>query len=220
MPSVWWPALVVGLVLGFYWARVVKLVLKAKRRGESANFFPPETTGRVIRAIWYPAVVAWVCVPLLLAFFRPAGAIFCSLFDSDVLSWAGALACVVILVLTMICWRKMGREWRMGIDPAEKNNLLVTGPYAYVRHPIYALQQLLAVASAVAVPVPAMVAIAIVEVVLLSWKRSARSNTSRASTARPIGTTCAARDGSSPACASADTRTIRARHARCPTAWP
>ena len=39
MPQIWWPALIVGLILGFYWGRVVKLVLKAKSRGESAHFF-------------------------------------------------------------------------------------------------------------------------------------------------------------------------------------
>lgn len=170
MPSVSWPTFIVGLTLGFYWARVVKLVLKAKSRGESANFFPPEKTGRVLRAIWYPTVVAWIALPLVLAFWWPNNAALRPAFYSPIVAWIAASACVGILVLTMICWRKMGREWRMGIDPDERNNLLVTGPYAYVRHPIYALQALLAICSAIAVPAPAMIAIAILEVVLLSWE--------------------------------------------------
>jgi protein-S-isoprenylcysteine O-methyltransferase Ste14 len=170
MPSIWWSSLAVGLVLGFYWARVIKLVLKAKKRGESANFFPPEPIGRLIRAIWYPTVVVWVLTPLLLAFTRPDVAPLRPLFSNTLVSWLAAGGCVAILALTMICWRKMGREWRMGIDPNEKNNLLVTGPYAYVRHPIYALQRLLAVVSAIAVPVPVMVGVAVIEVVLLSWE--------------------------------------------------
>ena len=170
MSWIWWPALCVGLTLCFYWARVIKLVLKAKARGESANFFPPEPIGRLIRAIWYPTVVVWCLLPLYLAFHRPDLAPFRPLFHQPIIAWLATLACLAILGLTMVCWRKMGREWRMGIDPNEKNNLLVTGPYAYVRHPIYALQQLLAIASAIAVPVPLMIVIAGLEVVLLSWE--------------------------------------------------
>lgn len=170
MPQVWWPALIVGLILGFYWGRVVKLVLKAKSRGESAHFFPPETIGRIIRAIWYPTVAVWVLVPLTLAFVSIDNLLFRPVFWLPWLSWLATALCFVILYLTMICWRKMGREWRMGIDPAEKNNLLVSGPYAYVRHPIYALQQALAIASAIAVPVPIMFVVAALEVILLSWE--------------------------------------------------
>lgn len=170
MPSVWWPALIVGLTLGFYWARVIKLVLKAKARGESANFFPPEKTGRLLRAIWYPTVAAWVALPLILAFTGSTVAILRPLFWMPLIAYLAASACLVILALTMVCWKKMGREWRMGINPDERNNLLVTGPYAYVRHPIYALQALLAICSAVAVPVPLMIAIALLEIVMLSWE--------------------------------------------------
>ena len=31
----------------------------------------------------------------------------------------------------------MGRSWRIGINPNEKLTLVSTGPYRYVRHPIY-----------------------------------------------------------------------------------
>ena len=170
MPSIGWPALIVGFILAFYWARVIKLVRKAKARGESAHFFPPETVGRLIRAIWYPTVFVWVITPLILAFWRPNLAVVRPVVANGIVEWLATLASVVILWLTMICWRRMGREWRMGIDPNERNNLLVTGPYAYVRHPIYALQQLLAITSAVAVPVPLMFAVAAMEVVLLTWE--------------------------------------------------
>jgi protein-S-isoprenylcysteine O-methyltransferase Ste14 len=170
MPDVWWPALIVGLLLAFYWGRVIKLVLKAKTRGESAHFFPPETLGRVIRGIWYPTVAVWVLTPLVVAVFRPNAAALLPLYTNAPVIWTAVLACVVIWYLTLICWRKMGREWRMGIDPNERNNLLVSGPYAYVRHPIYALQQLLAIASAIAVPVPIMFVVALLEVILLTWE--------------------------------------------------
>lgn len=170
MSQIAWPALLVGLILGFYWGRVIKLVLKAKSRGESAHFFPPEPVGRLIRTIWYPTVAAWILVPLILAFVRIDHGLFRPVFSITWITWLATAVCFLILYLTMVCWRKMGREWRMGIDPGEKNNLLVTGPYAYVRHPIYALQQALAITSAIAVPVPLMFVVAALEVILLSWE--------------------------------------------------
>jgi len=168
--SVWWPALIVGCSLAFYWGRVIKLVLKAKSRGESAHFFPPERLGQVIRAIWYPTVAVWVLAPLIIGIAQPNLAPLRPLYWTPWIVWPAVAACLFIHYLTLICWRKMGREWRMGIDPGERNNLLVTGPYAYVRHPIYALQQLLAIASAIAVPAPILLVVAALEVILLTWE--------------------------------------------------
>lgn len=163
-----WPALVIGLIVAFYWARVIKLVFKTKRlTGRAANFFPPETLGRILRIIWYPNVAAWILVPLATAFRPTLGPFWhCSV----IVSWIAVGVAVVAWYLTLICWRKMGKAWRMGIDPNEKNTLIITGPYALVRHPIYALQCTLALASAVAVPSMWMAAIALIQIVLLQWE--------------------------------------------------
>jgi len=167
------PALLIGLIVGFYWGRVVKLVRKAARSGNGAHFVPPETLGRVIRIVWYPTVAAWIVVPLVVAFWpappAPPAALR-PMFAEPVVHWLAVAAAAAALGFTMVCWRRMGRDWRMGIDPAERNNLIVTGPYAYVRHPIYALQQALAVASFVAVPVPVMAVVLVVELVFLNWE--------------------------------------------------
>ena len=66
----------------------------------------------------------------------------------------------------------MGKSWRMGIDPYEKTALIFTGPYAYVRHPIYALSSLLMIATVIVVPTPIMFAIAAVHLILLQWEAS------------------------------------------------
>ena len=58
----------------------------------------------------------------------------------------------------------------MGIDPGEKTELVITGPYAYVRHPIYALQSLLLLASFVAVPNVLMLVVMLVVMGLLQWE--------------------------------------------------
>jgi protein-S-isoprenylcysteine O-methyltransferase Ste14 len=64
----------------------------------------------------------------------------------------------------------MGKNWRMGIDPAEKNPLLVAGPFACVRHPIYALSQAMMLATLVAIPSPLMLAAGTCHLSLIQWE--------------------------------------------------
>ncbi len=64
----------------------------------------------------------------------------------------------------------MGKSWRMGIDPNEKTPLVVSGPYAYVRHPIYALSSVLMLATMLAIPSPLMIAVGITHLLLLQWE--------------------------------------------------
>jgi len=139
-----WPALAIGLIVGFYWARVIKLVLKTRRdTGRAANFVPPELLGRILRIIWYPTVAAWIVVPLIITFVRRLPPPLVPLYTEPLITWPAVAVASAALYGTLICWRKMGRSWRMGIDPGEKTQLVFTGAYAYVRHPIYALSSLL-----------------------------------------------------------------------------
>lgn len=52
--------------------------------------------------------------------------------------FVGAAVCVGTTIATFSCWREMGRSWRIGIDPEEKTQLIFSGPFRIVRHPIYA----------------------------------------------------------------------------------
>ena len=58
----------------------------------------------------------------------------------------------------------------MGIDPDEKTALIATGPYALVRHPIYALSQVMMLATMAIVPSMLMLAAGIVHIGLLQWE--------------------------------------------------
>ena len=84
--------------------------------------------------------------------------------------WACAAVAAVVLAATWVCWKRMGKSWRMGIDPGERTGLVVTGPYAYVRHPIYALSSLLMVTTAITLPSPAMIAVAVIHLAFLQWE--------------------------------------------------
>jgi protein-S-isoprenylcysteine O-methyltransferase Ste14 len=167
--------LLIGLMVGFYWARVLKLVRKTRKKtGQSAQLLPREPLGRALRIVWYPTVVVWVAHPWI-----TLGAHFTGTTLPGVLTplWTSGYAAVPATVVallalwgTLICWRKMGTSWRMGINPGEKTSLIVSGPYSYVAHPIYALQQVLVLASAAVVASPVMLGVAVIELVFLQWE--------------------------------------------------
>jgi protein-S-isoprenylcysteine O-methyltransferase Ste14 len=83
------------------------------------------------------------------------------------------LAVIIALlafIATRICWKRMGKSWRMGIKPDERTMLIVSGPYAYVRHPIYALSSVLMLATVAAIPTPLFIATAMLHLLLLQWE--------------------------------------------------
>ena len=172
MNGIDWPALCCGVIVGAYWARVMRLVYKLRRAtGRAANFVPPEPLGKMLRVIWYPTVALWVTIPFCVAFFAAkAPAALRRLYHQPAIEWLGVGVALAALAATLVCWKRMGTSWRMGIDPSEKTRLIVTGPYGYVRHPIYALSSLLMLATAAVVPAPAMLVVAAVHLLFLQWE--------------------------------------------------
>jgi protein-S-isoprenylcysteine O-methyltransferase Ste14 len=174
-----WPALIVGLVVAIYWSRVMLMVRRApKLSGHGANLLPPERLGRAIRLIWIPIILLWIALPLL-AFFAASPKRYPALLWSllvpraPVPPWLGraaAATAALCLLATFVCWRRMGTSWRMGIDPNDKTHLVFTGPYAFVRHPIYGLSSLMMLATVVAIPSALMIAAGIVHLLLLQWE--------------------------------------------------
>jgi protein-S-isoprenylcysteine O-methyltransferase Ste14 len=166
-----WPALVVALVLLLYWARVLKLVYKTRKRtGHGANFVPPEPLGRLLRVLWYPVVGLWILLPLIHAFGLGRFDGLELAYDVPWITWPAAMIAVAALAATWICWKRMGKSWRMGIDPQETTQLVMTGPYAYVRHPIYALSSLLMLATVAVVPSVAMAIVGLLHLAFLQWE--------------------------------------------------
>lgn len=166
------PALLIGLMLLTYWLRVMQLVRKTKKvAGHHANLIPEEKLGRLLRIIWFPVVILWIVLPLLAAFgILSSFAPFTPLFYSQPLQWIAVAIASVAYGLTWVCWARMGKSWRMGIDPNDKTELVFTGPYSYVRHPIYGLSQMLMVMSVLIVPSPIMVVLAAFHLMLMQWE--------------------------------------------------
>lgn len=164
--------LIIGLVLAAYWGRVLRMAHKARRRGGSANFVPTEPLGRVLRIIWQPVVWLWIALPIASALLaeRLPRALEPLVDFSKWIALAAAGVVVACFVATIVCWRKMGKSWRMGINPSEKTELVVSGPYAYLRHPIYALSALMMIATMAAAPSGAVWVVGVTHIALLYWE--------------------------------------------------
>jgi protein-S-isoprenylcysteine O-methyltransferase Ste14 len=167
------PSLLVGLILVAYWGRVARMVRKLRRQtGQSANYVPRERLGLFLRLIWNPVVWVWIASPLANAFAGWAAlpAFMCPLANWPVLAWFALAVAAGAFIATLVCWRKMGKSWRMGINPREKTQLVVSGPYAYVRHPIYALSSVLVVCTMIIIPSWLMLGAGAVHLLLLQWE--------------------------------------------------
>jgi protein-S-isoprenylcysteine O-methyltransferase Ste14 len=164
-------ALLLGLVIAGYWGRVIRMAQKARRKtGRAANFLPAEPIGRVLRFIWVPVVVLWVAHPFFTASVAHPPAPLRPLWQTAWAGFAGAALAASCFLATRACWKAMGAHWRMGIDPAERTALLIDGPFAYVRHPIYALSQAMMLATVIAIPSPVMIALALLHIGLMQWE--------------------------------------------------
>jgi protein-S-isoprenylcysteine O-methyltransferase Ste14 len=86
------------------------------------------------------------------------------------LRWIAALVAVACLALTIECWIRMGKNWRMAVTPDQQTDLVTSGLYGHIRHPIYALSILLMLCSALVVPTLPMVVVATVHVLLMIVK--------------------------------------------------
>lgn len=167
------PAVIIGVIIGVYWLRVLQLVVRTKRTvGRAANFVPPEPLGRLLRLIWIPLVVLWIFLPLTTPFVvgLPPAFVAVDFPGSTMVAWIAVGVAVAAFAITWVCWIKMGKSWRMGIDPNERTVLVFNGPYAYVRHPIYGLSQVLVLATLAALPSPVMLGVTVLHMVLMQWE--------------------------------------------------
>lgn len=57
--------------------------------------------------------------------------------DLPALAWAGLALAVVGIAATLATQLDMGTSWRIGVDEAERTDLVTTGAFALVRNPIF-----------------------------------------------------------------------------------
>jgi len=120
-----------------------------------------------------PVIACWCALPWL-GLTHERGTFAVPAFARDTpayaaVRWLAAATAVLCLVLTIQCWRRMGRDWRM--DISDRNTSLITdGLFARVRHPIYAFSIALMIATAIVLPSVPMLVVALAHVVLMNVK--------------------------------------------------
>jgi protein-S-isoprenylcysteine O-methyltransferase Ste14 len=161
--------LIAGGCLLVYWGTVVRKALRFNRtESHGVNLIPRERMGRWIRVFWIPTIVAWCVQPWL--------ELRQYLHRTDyevgwiVAGFIGAATCVGATIASFSCWREMGGSWRIGIDPEEKTQLVFSGPFRIVRHPIYTLSILLVLGTLATTPTPVMLVITVVHIFCVQFE--------------------------------------------------
>ncbi len=168
------PAAVLTATIWAYWSCVGIMIVRVRRKTrKQPGVIPRQRLERLMWLVWVPLVAAWVTLPYLAATRSvPPWAVpdFARNPSWTALRWAAAAIAVVCLGLSIECWVRMGSRWRMAIVPGERTELVTSGLYAWIRHPIYALSITLMIASAVILPNAPMLAVAAIHLSLMVIK--------------------------------------------------
>ena len=172
------PTLLLALTVTAYWLGVGVMIRRVRRQARRAGTLdvvvPDDPLERRMWLVWVPLVAAWIALPWLALSSRRAllavPDFVHTLPGYGALRWIAVLGAVACLLLTIQCWARMGRDWRMGVDLRHKADLITDGPFARVRHPIYALGIGLVLCSVIVLPTWPMLVLAFVQVVLYVLK--------------------------------------------------
>lgn len=168
------PAIVLTATIWAYWFCVGAMAVRVRRRTRKlAGILPSQPLEQLMWLVWVPLVAAWMTLPWLAAtrIGRPWGLPeFAQLWPYAAPRWVAAAVGLACLVLSIQCWLRMGKSWRMAVTPGQKTELVTTGLYGRVRHPIYGLSILLMLCTVIVVPTPSVAMMAVVHIVLMLVK--------------------------------------------------
>jgi protein-S-isoprenylcysteine O-methyltransferase Ste14 len=167
-----WRRAAVGLSGVIYWAGVLVQARRIRRRiGRSPNLRPRGLRERLLWLGWFLVIAIWIGQPWITgsvtlgpvltrwpALMHPA-----SLIGGVALLLAGYAG-------TLWTYSAMGDSWRIGVDRNERTRLISFGPYAWVRHPIYAFQVVMLAGAVLLLPTLLSIAALVLHVVCVRIK--------------------------------------------------
>ncbi|WP_251031335.1 methyltransferase family protein [Paraburkholderia strydomiana] len=65
------------------------------------------------------------------------GPVLIAIADREWVRWIGVACMAISLASVVVSQAAMGAAWRMGVDLAERTDLVTAGPFAFSRNPIY-----------------------------------------------------------------------------------
>ena len=170
------PTLIAALTVVAYWIGVITMVAKRRLRyRRTTSGIVPQVAGEQhVWPLWIAVVTVWIVSPIR-AINQTTG--FWSLpawamENSYALGvrWGAAIVGLAGLLATIHCWRRMGRNWSVVVVPGERNELVTSGLFRFVRHPIYALSAVVMASTAVVVPVWPMIVALVTHAALMYYK--------------------------------------------------
>ena len=163
-----------------YWAGVLIQAQRVRRKiGRSPNMTPRTAKERVLWLGWMLVIAVWIGQPFFIGGQNAA---------AGKNAWAFVRLCPQMLhvavfitglalvaagyAATLWCYAIMGSAWRIGVNEQEKNALVTSGPFARVRHPIYALQAVMLAGAVLLLPTACSVALLAFHLVCV-WLKAA-----------------------------------------------
>jgi len=142
-----------GLV---YWAGVLVQARRVRKQiGRSPNLKPRGGKERAFWLGWFLVILAWIVQPLLVGATRTTPGLRLLPGLEGQAGLAGGLA---LLTLgyggTLWTYAVMGKNWRIGVNANERTALVCTGPFQWVRHPIYLQQIVMLTGTMLLLPTP------------------------------------------------------------------
>ncbi|MGH8800868.1 MAG: methyltransferase family protein [Casimicrobiaceae bacterium] len=167
------PLLIVALTVSAYWLRVGAMARRIRHRHRhGVGLIPERSSERLLWFIVVPLVLAWCALPWI-AIDHSSGTLavpgFAKAGAFGALRYLAAFVAVGCFAVTLRCWRRMGSAWRMDIS-RRPSALITDGAFGRVRHPIYTCSMLMMVATAVVLPTPAMITLAVIHVGWINYK--------------------------------------------------
>jgi protein-S-isoprenylcysteine O-methyltransferase Ste14 len=158
-----------------YWLGVLFMTIRVRLQGAaSAGMVPKQPLERLMWIVWVPVIATWIVSPWL-SIHRssppwrlPEPALAEPVWYA--LRWVAAGLTAACLVGTMFCWRWMGRSWRVGVDTDQSIELITTGPFSRVRHPIYTLSMIMILTTLLAVPIWPLLVATVLHIALMHIK--------------------------------------------------
>jgi protein-S-isoprenylcysteine O-methyltransferase Ste14 len=144
---------VLDLVLVGVWVVLVSFVRGAvqyRRTGSS----PVRLRDRPGSPQWWARLVSTVGVMLAIAapLAEIAGLQPLPLLDQPLLRWSGVVLVFLGMAITLGSQAAMGRSWRADVDPDATTELVTSGPFRYVRNPVFSGSAVTVVGLAFVVP--------------------------------------------------------------------
>jgi protein-S-isoprenylcysteine O-methyltransferase Ste14 len=123
--------------LAYWWAVSTHVKVTDRRESAPSRLARLVSIACAVALLWLPSVP----LPLLNERFLPLGALC---------FWIGAAVTAVGLLFSVWARSHLGKNWSQAVTVKEGHELITSGPYALVRHPIYTGLLLAFIGSAVA----------------------------------------------------------------------